>query len=384
MKSYLNYNAFAKSINLTRHLSQKGGSKSYFTSHPSNNNSKSKDKKDSNRIIKANIKFPTNQRSAEKDGKRKLEISPQVFQRAIDSFFIYIKNTYPSDLYQDLKIKFYEELSKEITKKENKNLRLSCEMNNFEVDSETSNNNCTSSININNNYVKSMLNNHSGNNSITQKKHSLYTLTKNKWNNKTTSNSKSNSIDKQKPSTNSTSMSKKKIIKPSTNQKKIETIKNIITKNTVKNYSKESLLNANGKTTTNYTRNLSGSKPITNSHKKNPKNSVTNIKKESYHYAQSFKELPSNSNKLEKIINQENDEDFKNSEQLREIKSSLDENLKVMFNFSYEMFLNKESESESRKSFEDGNYKTNTNSHRGIKKKNEKLGCVAYHRRHEY
>lgn len=45
--------------------------------------------------------------------------------------------------------------------------------------------------------------------------------------------------------------------------------------------------------------------------------------------------------------------DFKNSEQLKKIKSTLDENLKGMFNFSYECFLNKESETESRKSIED-------------------------------
>ena len=45
----------------------------------------------------------------------------------------------------------------------------------------------------------------------------------------------------------------------------------------------------------------------------------------------------------------------KTNEQLREIKSSLDDNLKVMFNFSYEGFLNKESESESKKSFDNNN-----------------------------
>jgi hypothetical protein len=43
----------------------------------------------------------------------------------------------------------------------------------------------------------------------------------------------------------------------------------------------------------------------------------------------------------------------KNSEQLKEIKSSLDDNLKIMFNFSYEYFLNKESETE--KSFDNIN-----------------------------
>ena len=41
------------------------------------------------------------------------------------------------------------------------------------------------------------------------------------------------------------------------------------------------------------------------------------------------------------------------SEQLKEIKSNLDEHLKVMFNFSYEGFLNKESESVSKKSLFD-------------------------------
>ena len=40
--------------------------------------------------------------------------------------------------------------------------------------------------------------------------------------------------------------------------------------------------------------------------------------------------------------------DKQNSEQLREIKSNLDEDLKVMFNFSYEGFLNKDSESQSK------------------------------------
>lgn len=44
---------------------------------------------------------------------------------------------------------------------------------------------------------------------------------------------------------------------------------------------------------------------------------------------------------------------LRTDEQMKEIKSGLDENLKVMFNFSYEGFLNKESESESKKSFAD-------------------------------
>jgi hypothetical protein len=50
-----------------------------------------------------------------------------------------------------------------------------------------------------------------------------------------------------------------------------------------------------------------------------------------------------------------NNENSKNAEQLKQIKSGLDENLKFLFNFSYENFLNKESESESKKSASDFN-----------------------------
>lgn len=57
------------------------------------------------------------------------------------------------------------------------------------------------------------------------------------------------------------------------------------------------------------------------------------------------------------ILNQEEPTSSKsrecNVELLSQIKSSLDDNLKVMFNFSYENFLNKESERESKYSNED-------------------------------
>lgn len=60
----------------------------------------------------------------------------------------------------------------------------------------------------------------------------------------------------------------------------------------------------------------------------------------------------------------EKDEKVKGIEQLNEIKSSLDDNLKVMFDFSYECFLNRESECESRRSFDEGNTSINTNRNR--------------------
>ena len=45
-----------------------------------------------------------------------------------------------------------------------------------------------------------------------------------------------------------------------------------------------------------------------------------------------------------------NNKNTKNEEIMKQIKNSLDDNLKVMFNFSYENFLSKESETESKKS----------------------------------
>ena len=67
--------------------------------------------------------------------------------------------------------------------------------------------------------------------------------------------------------------------------------------------------------------------------------------------------IEENNNKiLEKKFagnNSNKNENHKNDELLKQIKSDLDENLKFLFNFSYENFLNKESESTSKKSVND-------------------------------
>ena len=61
-------------------------------------------------------------------------------------------------------------------------------------------------------------------------------------------------------------------------------------------------------------------------------------------------------NEINDNLNEQNlNKNEKNDEQLKQIKSGLDENLKYLFNFSYENFLNKESESESKKSVIDYN-----------------------------
>ena len=93
-------------------------------------------------------------------------------------------------------------------------------------------------------------------------------------------------------------------------------------------------------------------------------NKISNIiiysdkKSKNLNNSKSIKPGENNNKKSERIIeenkNNKNEaniiENSKNAEQLKQIKSGLDENLKFLFNFSYENFLNKESESESKKS----------------------------------
>lgn len=90
-----------------------------------------------------------------------------------------------------------------------------------------------------------------------------------------------------------------------------------------------------------------------------------------------------NSNASDKINNSKRDNrdyfnepnDMKNSDQLKKIKSSLDDNLKVMFNFSYECFLNRESESESKRSNDDSTKREGD--------KNQKL-TYSYKKKYKY
>ena len=59
--------------------------------------------------------------------------------------------------------------------------------------------------------------------------------------------------------------------------------------------------------------------------------------------------------KKEEIKRNESEKENKNEEQLKQIKSGLDDNLKFLFNFSYEKLLNKESENDSKKTVSDYN-----------------------------
>ena len=71
-----------------------------------------------------------------------------------------------------------------------------------------------------------------------------------------------------------------------------------------------------------------------------------------------FKKESKNKKEEKKEDNNKNNEKLKenkNEDQLKQIKSGLDDNLKFLFNFSYENFLNKESENDSKKTVSDYN-----------------------------
>ena len=113
------------------------------------------------------------------------------------------------------------------------------------------------------------------------------------------------------------------------------------------------------------TRNYNFSRTATNSVKKNKSNTkmISTKSKGTKEQTENTKIQNDNQDTITNLVKDTGEfkgNEQKNSDQLREIKSSLDDNLKVMFNFSYECFLNKESESESRRSIED-NYNANGN-----------------------
>jgi hypothetical protein len=117
--------------------------------------------------------------------------------------------------------------------------------------------------------------------------------------------------------------------------------------------------NKNNKIQKQLNNNLISNKKIRNNNIIN--NKISNIiiysdkKSKNLNSNKSIKPGDNINKKNERIIEENknetnNNENSKNAEQLKQIKSGLDENLKFLFNFSYENFLNKESESESKKS----------------------------------
>ena len=435
MKQFLGFSSYSNQTTLARHKLSKPFGRTCFSSNPSMNNSKSKEQKSkedlcaSNRIIKANIKFPSGSTNLSTTDilstLPKNEISPKVYENLIQKLFSYMKKTLSLDTYEDIKNKFFDELNKEITIHSSsnsnsmsnitKNLKLSYETN-LEDDFSPHNkkispkerkngNNCskmksycnkTNISNITSANKNSFNKEFSLRNKTNTKKtylhnlnkHSLYSLTKKKpIISSTANNSKSNSLEHLPLSTKQSRPNSKKsngnrnISKHknhttnlsingsnghlSLNQKLFNKISNKINNNIKNNINiniNKTIIQSKSKNTRNY--NLG--RTTTNSVKKNKTNTkiLSSKNKETKEESENNNYHNENRETITNIVNETgefNGSDAKNSEQLREIKSSLDDNLKVMFNFSYECFLNKESESEGRRSFEDVNYITNMN-----------------------
>ena len=231
--------------------------------------------------------------------------------------------------------------------------------------------------------------------STSLRKHSLYTLTKKgrvkyiQGNALSQNNSKSNSLERlqsfpkgnSRPHSKKSSLNKSRISKNKSNNialnhilfdKISKEIRNNIRANLNANINYLNYKGVNNKSTRNYNFNRTTTNSLKKSknsnskpkYSKNNNNITTNKKIKTFRPTLSYnqKKLLSNkeniqNNSLPKkeertLCDDSNFELKKNSEQLKQIKSSLDDDLKVMFNFSYEGFLNKESESESRRSCE--------------------------------
>ena len=323
------------------------------------------------------------------------KLNTKIYEKVIDKLFHYLKDILPLELYKKIKNQFISDIKQEIINI-NQEIKI---LNGKEYNSSITN---LIKKTINNLYKNDNISNKiSSSNKIIknekQKISSLYSLKKGyKTYCKTANNSRSKSKEtscsiskgnennniissripnKEKKKRNSKYplISNKKML----NSKLLEKLKNDyfidIGNNTMRNknpQNKNKIKNSIDNLKSVHNRNIKvsnisgiiGSISQTTSNsmsKKNNKNKLSNflnlskiIKKKNNHSI-------NNSNKIyivkdKKIKNIEyNNNEIKNLEQLKVIKSTLDDNLKVMFNFSYECFLNKESDSQSKKSVED-------------------------------
>ena len=287
--------------------------------------------------------------------------------------------------------------------KSNGNFMYNCNNNNI-----TNNSKVKSYCNKSNNNVIKYINYNTNNNnntnstaisphvqsinisSSTLHKHSLYALTKkgkNKYIQTTAlsqNHSKSSSLERpqsfpkknekqnsNKHSLNKSKLSKHKSNRTTLNEKVFDKINREIgcniRSNVNANINHLNFKGMNNKSTRNYHFNRTTTNSLKKSKNSNSKPKLNNnihMNKKTKTFRQTLSQnhknilankeniLTNSPKRKEKEIDDSNCESKKNSEQLLQIKSSLDDNLKVMFNFSYEGFLNKESESESKRSYD--------------------------------
>ena len=408
LKSNLNKNSF---INKTQTQSKE----------KSKSKSKSRDEIYlTNKILKNNLKYPevNNEKNnfmlgnSNKNIQKSInKITIRIYENSIDKLFLYMKSILPNETYNNIKNKFLNEITKEINGYSNKKYLTYDDTISSSITNIIKNKILKDDLSNNNNITKSQLsynlnegnNNISCNNNTISNKHSsLYTLTKSKiLNSKTMSNSKS----KSKSGSKSNSKQRNEFNKSARNNKKISMKKytfgvfksnnlnsklfqkinsellkidlNPISykKNTIDGNNKINIFNKKSNEAkfiylNNRNNKISTSHTTGNSLNKKEKHIKSNFSL-NFNNKNNMSEIIENKTiqKHLNLINKNNKNNIikevinesKNSEQLKEIKSSLDENLKIMFNFSYEDFLNKESETESKKSMDENNNNSNNN-----------------------
>ena len=388
-----------------------------------------------NKILKNNLKYPevNNEKNSfiignsNKNTQKAInKITIRIYENSIDKLFLYMKSILPNKTYNDIKSKFLNEITKEINDYSNKKYFTNDDSitssiktlikNKILFDDYSSNNNNKTKTQLSYNLNEGNNNNFSCNNNTISNKHSsLYTLTKSKiLNSKTMSNSKS----KSKSGSKSNSKGRNEFNKSARNNKKISMKKytfgvfksnnlnsklfqkinsellkidlNPISykKNTIDGNNKGNIFNKKSNGTkfiylNNRNNKISTSHTTGNSLNKKEKHIKSNFSL-NFNNKNNMSEIIENKTiqKHLNLINKNNKNNIikevinesKNSEQLKEIKSSLDENLKIMFNFSYEDFLNKESETESKKSLDENNNNSNNNNiSKGVYKSKYKI-----------
>jgi hypothetical protein len=297
-----------------------------------------------------------------------LNISTNILKDAILTLFIYIKSKLTLNQYDNIQYKFLNIL--EITTKQKMRKHKQHIKTKSLCKNETNSNNKLHSYinNINNSKNSSTFSTIPHTQSQTVKNSRCNSLThasttksnSQSLNSSSTTNSNLFNINSNKRSLYSLTKKNSSLQKENSVHVQNKKSFNYINRNVQHSINKSLLQNASfncvaSKNTRNYI--------VNSKHKGNNKKTINDIKDKLFNDKDECecenKYDGVDTGKFRKVT--EKEDENKNNELLKEIKSSLDDNLKIMFNFSYECFLNKESESESKRTFEEGNVNTNSN-----------------------
>jgi hypothetical protein len=267
---------------------------------------------------------------------KKINLTANMYERIIERLFNYMKIRLPRETFKDINDRYMKEISKELKSSSKKHFSPQNDLSiNFIKSTATnslndSNTNSTPNLRLSFNNINKLNKN---------KKHtSLYSLTKIKiLNSKTISHSKSKSKSKSfSKSSKSNSKDKSNVTAKNSSKKNNNYV--IHQSEILKEKISNQFINKKKQFNQNCEKKKSYEKRKDNLNNSLNKNNIT------YFEQNEIKEI-----KEPDSLSTERRNKIKNSEQLKFIKSTIDDKLKNMFNFSYELFLNKDSESDSKK-----------------------------------